>query len=658
MNQKIVDWAVYAASLAFCMVFTWYAGRDYNWDLFNYYLYAPHVYLNGQLGTEFMGASFQSYLNPLPYVPFYLMVKAGWHSLIIGLLLAAFHALNLFLLWPICKRMMNAAEGAPRSRYFLALLCLLLSVANTLFLVEVGSTYVDVSTSVFVLAGVLLLIMGTDEPARLMRYALAGGVLLGIGAGLKLTNAPFAVAACVFGFLPGMQWMRRFRFFVSLIVGGIAGGLLATGHWCWLLYREFGNPIFPFFNGVFRSPDFISVSHRHERFLPESLGDALTLPFRIIETYSWIYTELSAPEMRFAIFFGVGALLVLLVSLKKWWPALRERLDAVGFTASQMAFVAYIAVGWLIWMVMFSNGRYLMPLTLLIGVGCGAVLNRLLPQRLAMLTLVLLIGLQLVQFHYTGRTRFSVARPWNGAWFELEIPAKLKNEPHLSLSMGVQPDAFLVAFYHPDSRFVNIVGQYSLDLDASGGQRLRRLLEEYRGRTRVVFENEMVSGEISEKYQAMRNMQLNRFGLRLDETDCISFVHTGVPMDLPPGNVSGRPLTDAERSVKIVSCGVKPVSVDQAIERDRIHAAMTMDKVQQACPSRFTATSPVVFRDRHAWARFDLNTEIWLRVDREYIYAQFSGKPGYVIASRDAFERGEAGIDCLSLYKSWQGSSQ
>ncbi|MEA5097992.1 MAG: hypothetical protein VB032_05595, partial [Burkholderiaceae bacterium] len=77
MSTKFQDALVYVACLTFCLVFTWYAGRDYNWDLFNYYLYAPHAYVNGLLGKDFMAGSFQSYLNPLPYVPFYLMVRAG-----------------------------------------------------------------------------------------------------------------------------------------------------------------------------------------------------------------------------------------------------------------------------------------------------------------------------------------------------------------------------------------------------------------------------------------------------------------------------------------------------------------------------------------------------------------------------------------------------
>ncbi|MEA5097751.1 MAG: glycosyltransferase 87 family protein, partial [Burkholderiaceae bacterium] len=381
MNRKIFDVFVYVSCLAFCLAFTWYAGCDYNWDLRNYYLYAPHAYVNGLLGKDFMAGSFQSYLNPLPYVPFYLMVRAGWPSLLIGMVLAGVHALNLCLLWPICKRLMEVADDTLWGRRLLALLCLVLGVSGVMFLVEVGSTYTDVSTSVLVLGGVLLLLKGVDEPERLLRYTFLAGLLLGAATGLKLTNTPYALAAGVFGLVPGLRLARRAKFYLMLGAGGLVGAVLSTGQWCWLLYREYGSPFFPFFNGLFQAPDFIPATYRHARFLQASLLDALMLPFSIIETYEWTYVEISAPEVRFAAFFGACALLVIAAVLRKWWPALRTRMGTQVMAAKQQMFVAYVVVGWVVWMVMFSNGRYLLPLTLLIGAACGVVLWRLLPAR-------------------------------------------------------------------------------------------------------------------------------------------------------------------------------------------------------------------------------------------------------------------------------------
>ncbi|MBS1186362.1 MAG: hypothetical protein H6R04_380 [Burkholderiaceae bacterium] len=655
MNKKILDGVVYTASLALCLALSWYAGADYNWDLRNYYLYGPHAYLNGLIGKDFMAGSFQSYLNPLPYVPFYLMVKAGWHSLVIGSVLATFHALNLFFLWAICKRVMHVPNDSPLGRWVLALLCLLLGTFSVLFLMELGASYADISLSVFVLAAVLLLLKGGDEPERLLLYTFVAGILLGAATGMKLTNAPFALAACVFGFLPGLHLQRRVKFFAVLGASGLIGGLLTAGHWCWILYREFGNPFFPLLNKVFRSPDFIAANHQHARFLPESLTDVMTLPFRMVDPVAWVYAEIIAPDMRFAVFFAACASLVL-VAVLKHVSVVHEWLGAKALSGSQTVFVAYIAVGWLLWALVSSNGRYLIPLLLLIGPGCGVLLWRLLPLRYVKLILVLLLAVQMVQVYYAGKRRFNVALDWDGPWFKLIIPQKLTAEPHLSLSMNVLSNAFLAVFYHSDSRFVNIVGQNSLSLTTPGGQRLQRLLDEYRGRTRVIFEYELPIGSsdnLRKIYYGMRNKQLNQFGLRIDETDCLPIEHRPLLNVHFASGVQPEQVPESELYEKIMSCGLKPASIDPEIERARTRAAAILDKVQQTCPAKFAATSPAVFRSNNAWERSDMNTDLWIGIDDEdHIVLKRPRSPVRVLGTVSAFERGEVKLDCGQM--AWQ----
>ena len=36
--------------------------------------------------------------------------------------------------------------------------------------------------------------------------------------------------------------------------GGIVGTVLTAGYWTFVLYAKFRNPVFPFFNSVFKSP--------------------------------------------------------------------------------------------------------------------------------------------------------------------------------------------------------------------------------------------------------------------------------------------------------------------------------------------------------------------------------------------------------------------
>src|SRR5690606_24069636 len=76
--------------LALCLLWTWWAGKDLNWDLINYHYYLPFELLRGRIHTDFFPAGAQSYLNPLPYIPLYLMDRAGFPSLVTFSVLASF----------------------------------------------------------------------------------------------------------------------------------------------------------------------------------------------------------------------------------------------------------------------------------------------------------------------------------------------------------------------------------------------------------------------------------------------------------------------------------------------------------------------------------------------------------------------------------------
>jgi hypothetical protein len=75
-------WLVFGLPAVVCAAWSLYAGKDVNWDLLNYHYYLPYELLGMRLEQDFFAASAQSYLNPLGYLPFYLMVSHGWHSVL------------------------------------------------------------------------------------------------------------------------------------------------------------------------------------------------------------------------------------------------------------------------------------------------------------------------------------------------------------------------------------------------------------------------------------------------------------------------------------------------------------------------------------------------------------------------------------------------
>ena len=125
----------------------------------------------GRLAQDFFAASAQSYLNPVGYLPFYLMVSSGWHSLLASSVLAALHSLNLALLYFIARRVF--AHLPPREQTLFACLGTALGAATWVFWPTVGSSFLDPLLLPLILGG--LLVFGGWETRPAGRCALRRG---------------------------------------------------------------------------------------------------------------------------------------------------------------------------------------------------------------------------------------------------------------------------------------------------------------------------------------------------------------------------------------------------------------------------------------------------------------------------------------------------
>lgn len=178
--------AVFLVPAALCVLWTLGAGKDVNWDLLNYHYYAPWQLLEGRLAQDFFAASAQSYLNPVGYLPFYLMVSSGWHSLLASSVLAALHSLNLALLYFLARRLF--AHLPRREQTLFSCLGTALGAATWVFWPTVGSSFLDPLLLPLILGGLLMLLEDGRRP-------LLAGALLGAAAALKYSNGIYVLAA-------------------------------------------------------------------------------------------------------------------------------------------------------------------------------------------------------------------------------------------------------------------------------------------------------------------------------------------------------------------------------------------------------------------------------------------------------------------------------
>jgi hypothetical protein len=350
-------WLVFGLPAAICAAWTVHAGKDVNWDLLNYHYYLPFQLLAGRIEQDFFAASAQSYLNPVGYVPFYLMVASGWHSVLVSIVLAAAHSVSIGLLYLIAGRLF--AHRPPSEQKEFSALAAALGAATGVYWMTVGGSFLDPLLVPPMLAGLLLLLSEAPDAGR--RAALAG-VLFGAAAALKYSNAVYALAAFPIALaMPGLAGGGRVRSGFAYLLGLAAALGILAGPWLVLMLREFGNPVFPLFNGWFRSPYALAFNMVNDRFAVREPAALLAFPFRMAVLGPRIYAENFAPDLRFAA-------LVLTLPGVALLAARRSVRAAAALRGPGGRVLAFFGGALALWLGSSANARYGMILLLLVGV--------------------------------------------------------------------------------------------------------------------------------------------------------------------------------------------------------------------------------------------------------------------------------------------------
>ncbi len=347
MARRCLGWVLLAsASACAAMLFAFARGQDVNSDQLNYHLYSAYAFVHGRLDLDAAPAQLiHSYFNPLAYLPFYALFRMGG-SVVTALALSAAQSLNIVFVAAI-----SAALCRGPAKWACVGAAVAISIASPMALSELGTSFIDTLTSLPILAAVLLLVR--MDCARMTRL-LACGALAGLATALKLTNATFAVGLVGACLLYGPGLVARVRAVAALSVGLGLGFLGVGGAWCWALWSRFGNPVFPYYNNIFRSPDFPLTADIDRRYLPGGFIDAVEYPFR------WAVGIVPRPELGFTDIRFAALICLLAVGL-----VALLRSGARGTAGLRL--VAFFGVSFVAWLGVFAIQRYAVTLELLCG---------------------------------------------------------------------------------------------------------------------------------------------------------------------------------------------------------------------------------------------------------------------------------------------------
>jgi hypothetical protein len=603
-----------------CVALSIAHGKDMSWDLFNYHIYAPHAASHYSLASDFMGSGWVRYLNPYAHMPFYWMVTAGWHSIIISSLLAIVHSLNLFLVWQLSRRVVFSEKDSDRDWVALSTF---FAGTNIVFLGLIGSTFSDPLLSVLVLLA-LLQALGAGASPGGARLILAG-LLVGVATGLKLTNVVFSFALAIMVILHASSWKQAIRSACWISIGWCIGFLLANGYWMLGLYREFKNPFFPLLNQYFQSPDFPLDPIRHERFTPVHWYDPILFPIKALQHASWVYYENASPDWRFAVAAILALALGGKVLCRRYIAPSRtnaEQSASIGGPAICIFFVASFCA----WQATSGNARYALPLFLIIGPVCVWLASVLFKERppLAKIVLLVVASIQGFVVMQVGNPRMGGGgdSEWTGQWITFDVPQKLREKGHAFLSLGFQSHGVIAPFVHPSSRFVNLVGMHVIDPTGPGGDRVRSIIQQHQnGSLRSLFLAHKVRLDnpavIANKSVTRMNAQYAPWGLEIDTTDCLQL----------PRPIAGPALSNV--GAVLLSCALKPSSGEPPeIAGKRIEIERAMNLLQSVCANQLSPPQTFAYLEGGMWTRYYVNTDVRLYYRKgRFAYSRYEFGP-------------------------------
>lgn len=443
--------AVYCVPLLFGLLSV-LLGQDDNWDLRNYHWYNPYALLNGRLDADMAPGQWQSYFNPLIDLPYYLL-NLALPAPLVGFLFGYVHGLNFVLLFAIARQLLGDRGGNAR-------LPLLLALAGTCgagFLSELGNTMGDNLTALPILGALYLVLRGWDQlhawSKRNAALMLLSGLFVGLGTGLKLTNATYAVALCAAILLvPGSL---RTRLALAFVQGCavVAGVCITAGFWWFTMWERFGNPLFPQFNNLFRSPLAQPLGVIDNFHMPHNVPEAVFWPFVFtaqIKRVSEIPLNLAVAPVLYglALVFGVA------------WLAgrIKARPAAASLSPRARFLLLFGVLAYLAWMKLFGIYRYLVPLELLAPLMVWLLVQRMAPPAHAARIggwLLAATTIAVFPFNTWGHAG------WSGAAFSAQAPAL--DQPASTIvftAHGDPPMGWLAPFFPREVRVVALGGGF------------------------------------------------------------------------------------------------------------------------------------------------------------------------------------------------------
>jgi hypothetical protein len=486
--------ALSAAGLVFFAALALVLGKEAAWDFQNYHWYAPYALLNGRRFFDIAVAHHATYYSPLLDLPLWWIANAGpgwWGGVWLGL-----HAgIAAILIGAIAWQVLPLHDA--RTRLAVASLLGFFGALGGGTLSQIGSTSNDILVGLPVLASWLVLLLAAD--CRRWWLLMLSGVLCGFAVGAKLTTGIYAIGSvCALLALPGGA-RGKARAVLLFGVGGAIGAAVTGGFWWYTLWRETGNPLFPFANTIFKSELIKLADYSDPTFRPRDWFTRIFFPF-VFTANSRRVAEWDFRDLRILVAYVLAFVLLVLALTRNTSP------DPLAHRTRGRMLLLAIAGAYVPWALLFGIYRYALPLEMLAPVAIAILIGWVRAPRDARIVTVVLLAVVTQALVTVSVDRVSFAGRY------VEVDMQPIETDAMVLGTGKYPYAYVIPSAPPSVPWLRIDGWLVGPKDGTGlTAMMERRVAAHRGPLYVIF----ATWERNQRDQA-----LAAYGLAADDAAC------------------------------------------------------------------------------------------------------------------------------------------
>jgi hypothetical protein len=399
---------------------------DVNWDSQNTYTYTAFQFIDQRFSKDWLVGGLNGYNPPFLQLPSFILTSQPVFSNLIFVGVTVF--VTQVLLFNICLIVIDdlskhrgkpKVTGGKNKRTATKNLYLVgknqislissFMLLSPLFLSEVGTTMGDSLSMLFLFAGFYLYLKSLHYNET--KVQIFAGLIFMIATFLKLVNSIFLLALVITALLMTIKEGRHQIKRLGALAAGITLGFLASLPWYVFIYKLTGNPIFPYFNAVFKSKYYVESNPRDLRWEFNSIYELKDLALG-----KWGSNLLEFKAINY--WWSVAIILCsvfLIVSIKKVIclkvfirsnPILPIRKETSFPSPNVMHhFFVFLSFSFMIWIKFFFYARYAMFIEIVLPLVSFLIIYKLFPLKKKLFSYYLVVA--------TACTIFMQVPNWN-----------------------------------------------------------------------------------------------------------------------------------------------------------------------------------------------------------------------------------------------------